>query len=320
MVPIPATPSLGAEKMSSRRSRVCGRRDESNGSKAHHLELNMIDSTFLDPFCTSGNSPTPGIDPPVTPGVLRTTTGNTRLIGPAGAPVTLVLGGIAATSKLHWWSHIVGHGLAIDTTRSRVLSLDWTIEPGATTHDQARALITVLDALHIHRLERAIGCSYGGMVLLAAAEIAPRRFDELVLLGAAHRCNPQAAAWRWIQREATSLGGNGALAEAIESHVVAPEKITVPTHVIGFDSDLLVPGWLLDELAARLPNPRRTTIASECGHDGYLLETAAVSKALRSGRGRRCTPSPERRVPPQTSRPTFGVSDCVVPFPRRAAG
>jgi hypothetical protein len=162
----------------------------------------MSDMSFLDPFCTSGNSLTT-IDRPVTPGVLRTTTGNARLVGRPGAPVTLVLGGICAKADLGWWSEIVGSGLTIDPD------------------------------------------------------------------------------------------------------LVEPEKIPVPTLVVGFEADPLVRRWLIDELVERLPDARRVQIATRHGHDGFLFETEAIWAVLEGDATPMLAPPPGSASPPQLSRPPF---------------
>ncbi len=62
------------------------------------------------------------------PGVARY-----EIIGPRGAPVVAVLGGVSASrhvassaldSSTGWWEDVVGQGRAIDTWKFRVLSID----------------------------------------------------------------------------------------------------------------------------------------------------------------------------------------------------
>ena len=72
-----------------------------------------------------------------------------------------------------------------------------------------------------------------------------------------------------------------ALSGAIDRHHVAPEAVTTPTTVVGFDSDLLAPPWLLDELVTRLPAAARVEIVTPYGHDAFLKETEAVGDVLR---------------------------------------
>ncbi|QYF87088.1 homoserine O-succinyltransferase [Brevundimonas sp. PAMC22021] len=138
-----------------------------------------------------------------------------RLHGRAGAPLVIVAGGISAgrfvhrteTNGLGWWSGAVSVRGAIDLDRFQVLSIDFAPEPEAgsepvtiTTHDQARLLALVLDQTGVETAAAFVGCSYGGMVALAFAELFPRRVEQLVVVSAAHRAHPQATAWRGIQR------------------------------------------------------------------------------------------------------------------------
>ena len=138
-----------------------------------------------------------------------------RLHGRAGAPVVVVAGGISAgrfvhrteTNGLGWWSGAVSVRGPIDLSRLQVLAVDFA--PGAefsdtpvtiTTHDQARLLALVLNHLKIERIAAFVGCSYGGMIGLAFAELYPDWADQLIVVSAAHRAHPQATAWRGIQR------------------------------------------------------------------------------------------------------------------------
>ena len=138
-----------------------------------------------------------------------------RLHGRIGAPVVVVAGGISAgrfvhrteTNGLGWWSGAVSVRGPIDLSRFQVLAVDFA--PGAefletpvtiTTHDQARLLALVLTHLKIERVSAFVGCSYGGMVGLAFAELFPDWAEQLIVVSAAHRAHPQATAWRGIQR------------------------------------------------------------------------------------------------------------------------
>jgi len=149
---------------------------------------------------------------------------NYELVGAAGAPVVVTLGGISASRHASatatspepgWWEPVVGPGRAIDTTQWRVLGLDW-LDGGraddgrpahiVTTHDQADALAAVLDALGIARAHAVVGASYGGMVALAFAERYPERVDRLVVVSAAHETHPMSTALRAVQRRVVELG------------------------------------------------------------------------------------------------------------------
>ncbi|MEP6798043.1 MAG: homoserine O-acetyltransferase [Lapillicoccus sp.] len=75
------------------------------------------------------------------------------------------------------------------------------------------------------------------------------------------------------------------LSEAMNSHDVGRDRggvgaalgtVTAATTVVGVDSDRLYPVRLSDEIAAAVPGARQHTISSAYGHDGFLLEVAAV--------------------------------------------
>ncbi|MBX9617084.1 MAG: homoserine O-succinyltransferase [Caulobacteraceae bacterium] len=143
-----------------------------------------------------------------------------RLHGRVGAPLVVVAGGISAgrfvhrteTNGLGWWSGAVSIRGPIDLSRFQVLAFDYAPEAaeGAkpvtiTTHDQARLLALILDHLGNPVVSAFVGCSYGGMIGLAFAELFPDRVEQLVVVSAAHRAHAQAIAWRGIQRRILQL-------------------------------------------------------------------------------------------------------------------
>ena len=157
-----------------------------------------------------------------------------ELVGPAGAPVILALGGISATKHVvrsdidsapGWWEGIAGDGRAIDTTRYRVLGVDFRDGGRARdgrpasivmTHDQAARIVAVLDALDIRQLDAVVGASYGGMVGLALAEQWPALVRRLVVISAAHESHPMATGLRAVQRRIVELGlETGRVADAM---------------------------------------------------------------------------------------------------------
>ena len=147
-----------------------------------------------------------------------------EITGPANAPVILALGGISATRHVvqqsrddtpGWWAGVAGEACAIDPSRHRVLSIDFLdggrsedgrAESVVTTHDQAAAVITVLDDLGLSHIDVAIGASYGGMVALALAERWPDRVKAVVAISAAHETHPFSTGLRAIQRRVVELG------------------------------------------------------------------------------------------------------------------
>lgn len=137
-----------------------------------------------------------------------------EIIGPPGAPVILVLGGISATRHVtEWWGDQVGPGRAIDTTACRALGVEWHVPPSGsvTTDEQARGIAAVLDRLDITSLDAIVGASYGGMVALAFAAAFPERVRRLAVIAAAHESHPFATAQRVIQRRIIRLGLAGGL-------------------------------------------------------------------------------------------------------------
>jgi homoserine O-acetyltransferase len=133
-----------------------------------------------------------------------------------------VLGGISAgrsvvadgQGQAGWWSEVVGPAKALDTTRWRVLGIDYLGGSGATTgpraeqsdfpsisaYDQAEILRRVVEQLGIGPLQAIVGASYGGMVALAFAERHVALTKQIVVISAAHYAHPMATAWRSMQR------------------------------------------------------------------------------------------------------------------------
>ncbi|MGY6631358.1 MAG: homoserine O-succinyltransferase MetX [Wenzhouxiangella sp.] len=134
-----------------------------------------------------------------------------RLEGPADAPVMAIAGGISADRHVdQWWSDHYGPGRAFDARQYRLLSIDWLGHAWpdgsiVSTHQQAAALVAVMDHFGIARLSHYMGASYGAMVGLALAESSPDRVDEVVAISGAHRSHPAATAQRLIQREIIRL-------------------------------------------------------------------------------------------------------------------
>ena len=143
-------------------------------------------------------------------------------------PVVVALGGISASRHVTacaddrspgWWQPMVGDGLPIDTNAFDVLGIDWIGGAGASTgprddlpfpsigtHDQARAVVAVLDQLGIGRVHAVVGSSYGAMVALALAERHGARVDRTIAISGAHATHPMATALRSVQRDIVRLG------------------------------------------------------------------------------------------------------------------
>lgn len=144
-----------------------------------------------------------------------------ELLGPEGAPVVLVSGGISAGRHLvasaafpqrGWAESTVGNGRALDPTRLRLLAFDHVGADGGLdavidTADQADAAAVLLDVLGIARLRAFVGYSYGAAVALQFAARHGGRLQRVVAVSGAHRAHPWAAAGRALQRKAVALGG-----------------------------------------------------------------------------------------------------------------
>ena len=144
-----------------------------------------------------------------------------ELVGPLGAPVVAVLGGISATRHVTstaadpqpgWWQEVVGPARAIDTTQFLVLGIDYVSSvrgsSGVTTFNQADALASALDHARIRTLHAVVGASYGGMVALAFGAAHRTRCRRLVVISAAHESDPLATALRHLQRRVIELGSS----------------------------------------------------------------------------------------------------------------
>ena len=142
-----------------------------------------------------------------------------EIVGPRGAPVIAVLGGISASKHVTssasdpcpgWWEDVVGTGRAIDTRQFRVLGIDYVTSGKSTapvtTVDQAEVLAAALDRVGIRSLHALVGASYGGMVALAFGVAFPARTRRLIVISAAHESDPIATALRHLQRRVVALG------------------------------------------------------------------------------------------------------------------
>jgi homoserine O-acetyltransferase/O-succinyltransferase len=138
-----------------------------------------------------------------------------ELVGHQYAPLLLVAGGISAGRHVQanpkdvsdgWWQS------QSDTfCHHRLLSIDWVGADGALdrpidTLDQANALVATMDRLGIAKAAAFIGASYGAMVGMHCAAIAPPRIGALLAISAADRAHPFASAQRAVQRQAIELG------------------------------------------------------------------------------------------------------------------
>ena len=141
-----------------------------------------------------------------------------RLVGPPDAPVVAVLGGISAhrfvTDAQGWWRDVAGDGRGVDTTRFRVLGMDYvggwggsstpdgkSPFPPVSSFDQAEALREVVTHLGLKSLHAIVGASYGGMVALCFAARYASLVERIVVVSAADRAQILSTAWRSVQRQ-----------------------------------------------------------------------------------------------------------------------
>lgn len=146
-----------------------------------------------------------------------------RLHGRRDGPVVIAAGGISASRRVReWWSGLIAPGAAIDLDRFCVLGFDFAPledrRAPLTPHVQAELVLAALDALGIERAHAFVGASYGAMVGLALAELAPARLGRLVAISAAHKPAALGRAWRGVQRrivEQALDAGDGAAGLAL---------------------------------------------------------------------------------------------------------
>jgi homoserine O-acetyltransferase/O-succinyltransferase len=148
-----------------------------------------------------------------------------ELLGPPGAPLLIVAGGISAGRHVlasydfpepGWWQ---SQTVSLDSSRYQILGFDWLGADGAIAlpidpADQVEALRQLLDHLGIARAAGFIGASYGAMVGMHFAALFPHRLDALLAISASDRPHPFASACRALQRQALTLGERNGEREA----------------------------------------------------------------------------------------------------------
>jgi homoserine O-acetyltransferase len=137
--------------------------------------------------------------------------------------VIVVSHALTGTPDVHdWWAPLVGPGRALDTDQYAILCAnvlggcagssgpragDTTAFPALTTRDQARALLSLLEALGVQGPRLIVGGSLGGMVTLELAALAPERVAGAVVFAAPAAQTALGAGWHAIMRTALEVGG-----------------------------------------------------------------------------------------------------------------
>jgi homoserine O-acetyltransferase len=159
-----------------------------------------------------------------------------ELSGTATAPLLIVAGGISAhrhvlandaEGEAGWWqaqSELLAN--------YRILAIDWLGADGEfdrpiSSSDQARALLATLDELGLAQITAFVGSSYGAMVGMHCAAIAPDRIPALLAISGAHRSHPFTSAQRALQRQAVELGER---LGAPEQGVALARKLAILTY------------------------------------------------------------------------------------------
>lgn len=138
-----------------------------------------------------------------------------ELVGDIDAPLLLVAGGISANRHVlanssddadGWWQCQSG-----TFGPYRILAINWIGSEGdldfpIDASDQAQTLLATLDHLGIAKAAGFVGASYGAMVGMHLAALAPDRIGGLLAISAADRAHPFASANRALQRQAIELG------------------------------------------------------------------------------------------------------------------
>jgi homoserine O-acetyltransferase len=190
--------------------------------------------TPLPAFARAASAPAPAwrdVEVPLPADLHRFAASTTaRASGNPAGPVVIVLGGISGNRFVAvgrdggagWWPGLVGTRCAVDPARHHIIGVDFAADStgraAPSTQDQAKVLLAALDALGLAQADTIIGASYGGMVALALAELAPERVGRLVIISAAAEPHPAATAGRELQRRVVALGlesGKGEEALAI---------------------------------------------------------------------------------------------------------
>lgn len=136
------------------------------------------------------------------------------LSGPDATPVLLVAGGISAGRHVlarrpgepdGWWQ-----SQSSRLAQYRLLAIDWlgadgTLDRPIDPLDQARAMLSAMDHFALPNAKAFLGASYGAMVGMHLAAIAPVRIGKLLAISASASAHPFTSAQRAVQRQIVEL-------------------------------------------------------------------------------------------------------------------
>ena len=73
------------------------------------------------------------------------------------------------------------------------------------------------------------------------------------------------------------------LSLSMDLHQVDPSRIGVPVTLVAMEPDAIAPAWQVRQLFGLLgPGHELVEVASKCGHDGFLTDTAVFSQVMRT--------------------------------------
>lgn len=153
----------------------------------------------------AGDSPTTPLPEVPTVVIVHALTGGAQAGGPGG-----------------WWEPLIGPGRALDPRRCRIVcfnnlgSFYGSSAPGMvgfprgqkitlTSIDLARAILQGLDVLGIRQIHLTAGGSLGGMVVLALAALAPKRFERILPIATCAASSSWIVGWNHVAREILRL-------------------------------------------------------------------------------------------------------------------
>ena len=103
-----------------------------------------------------------------------------------------------------WWQSQSQAFAQSSRPRDRLARRGRRLDRPIDATDQAKAMLATLDELGLPRAAAFVGASYGAMVGMHCAAIAPTPFRALLAISGADRSHPFTSAQRALQRQASS--------------------------------------------------------------------------------------------------------------------